>query len=411
MNAEIIAVGTELLLGEIINSDAKFLAERLSALGINVFYQTVVGDNHARLLDAIKTALLRSDLVITSGGLGPTHDDITKETLAEAMGFELELHQPSLDDMQSFFNKINRQMSPTNIKQAMMPVGGIVLKNNNGTAPGGIIEKGGKTAIFLPGPPREIVPMFEESVYPYLREKSDDMFYSKTLRIHGMGESTVEQHLSEFMRAQSNPTVAPYAKDDETTLRITAKCKNEADGENMIAPVEKQVRDILGDVIYGVNGDTLYKVVFDMLRRKKLTISFAESCTGGMLVQKLTDMAGASEVFCESVVTYANSAKEKYLGVSGDTLVRYGAVSEQTAKEMAQGLHTQSGADICVAVTGIAGPDGGSEEKPVGLVYIAVWHSGAVEVRECRFAGNRDRVRSRACIAAYGIVREILKRA
>lgn len=406
MNAEIIAVGTELLLGEILNSNAKFLAEELSSLGINMFYQTVVGDNHNRLLHTVQAALMRSDLVITSGGLGPTHDDITKETLAEAMGVSLELHKESLDRIQHFFDKINRPMSPTNKKQAMLPVGGMVLTNNNGTAPGGIIEKDGKIAIFLPGPPREIIPMFKESVYPYLSAKSDGMLYSKTLRIYGMGESTVEEHLAEFMKSQTNPTVAPYAKDDETTLRITAKCKDVAEGEGLISPLEAQIRATLGDAVYGSGDTTLYKVVFEMLRQKELSVAFAESCTGGMLAAKLTDIAGASEVFKEGIVTYSNESKMRYLGVSKDTLTQYGAVSTQTAYEMVNGLKKCSDADVCVSITGIAGPGGECSDKPTGLVYIGISYADKIEVRECRFAGDRARVRSRACLAAYGIIRE-----
>ena len=408
MDAEIIAVGTELLLGEILNSDAQFLAGELSRFGINVFYQTVVGDNHDRLMSTIRTALERSDIVITSGGLGPTHDDITKETLAEAMGVQLELHEESLERMKSYFNRIGRYMSPTNVKQAMMPKGCIVLPNNCGTAPGGIVEKDGKAAIFLPGPPREITAMFRESVEPYLRAKAQGILYSKTLRIFGMGESAVEEVLSEFMRSAVNPTIAPYAKTDEVTLRITAKCIDEKEGEALIAPVEQKIREVLGDCVYGIGDDTLFSVVSDELRKRRMTISFAESCTGGMLAAGITDLEGASDIFCEGHVTYSNQAKMKYLGVSEATLSKFGAVSAQTAEEMAKGLRLASGADIALAVTGIAGPGGGSDEKPVGLVYIGISAPDMNWTREFRFHGDRDRIRRRTCMEAMELVRKYL---
>ena len=366
MNAEIIAVGTELLLGEIVNTNAKFLAEELSSLGINVYYQTVVGDNHDRLLDTIRTALWRSDIVITSGGLGPTHDDITKETLAEMMGIPLEMHDESLQRIKNFYVKMNKPMPKVNEKQAMMPAGCTVLRNNHGTAPGGIIEKDGKIAIFLPGPPRELEPMFREKVFRYLREKSKEMLYSKVLRIHGMGESAVEEKLADMMKHWRNPTVAPYAKDDETTLRITAKCADESDGEILIIPIETQIRAILGDAVYGTGNDSLCRIAMEELRKRKMTIAFAESCTGGMIASQLTDIPGASAVFCESVITYSNEAKIRYLSVSRDTLKKHGAVSSEVAYEMADGMKRRSLADMVVSATGIAGPEG-EGSKPVGL--------------------------------------------
>ena len=408
MTAEIIAVGTELLLGEILNSDSQFLAQELSKLGIDVFYQTVVGDNEKRLADTIKTALSRSDIVITSGGLGPTHDDITKETLAEAMGAELKLHEPSLRDIEAYFERTGRTMSKTNIKQAIMPVGCIVLKNNNGTAPGGIIEKDGKIAIFLPGPPNEIVPMYKESVAPYLREKSDGMLFSKTLRIIGIGESSVEEKLSELMKSSTNPTVAPYAKQSEVTLRITAKCKDENEAKLLIEPVEAKIRAELKDAVYGTDDDTIYSVVCEMLKQKNMCVSFAESCTGGLLAQSITSVPGASSVFSQSFVTYANSAKHSLLGVSEKTLDEYGAVSEQTAREMAKGALLVSGADVAVSVTGVAGPESDENGNPVGLVYIGLADSQNTYVKRFDFTGNREKIRMRACVSAYTMLREYL---
>lgn len=408
MNAEIIAVGTELLLGEILNSDSQFLAQELSQLGVNVFYQTVVGDNAERLTQTIQTALSRSDLVITSGGLGPTHDDITKETLAAAMGVEMKLNETCLHDMEAYFKRLNRPMVQTNVKQAVMPVDCIVLKNNNGTAPGGIIEKDGKIAIFLPGPPNEIVPMFKESVAPYLAEKSDGILFSKTLRIIGIGESSVEEKLSDLMRHATNPTVAPYAKTDEVTLRITAKCKNEQEAAGLIAPVEEKLRTVLGDAVYGVDDDTIYSAVCTMLKEQKLTIAFAESCTGGLLAERLTGVPGASGVLEQSFVTYSVRAKHKLLGVNEVALSEFGAVSEQVAREMADGVRRVSGADVGVSVTGVAGPDSDEKGNPIGLVYVGISRKDDTQVKKFTFAGNRTRIRERACVNAYAALRETL---
>ncbi len=408
MKAEIIAVGTELLLGEILNTDSQFLASELSQLGIDVYYQSVVGDNEARLTDTIKRALSRSDLIILSGGLGPTSDDITKETLASAMECEMSLDEECLLDMKRYFDKMGREMVNSNIKQAIMPVGGIVLKNNNGTAPGGIIEKNGKIAIFLPGPPNELVPMYHESVKPYLMKKSDSVLFSKTLRIIGIGESSVEELLSELMRTSTNPTVAPYAKTSEVTLRITAKAKDEAEAKKLIVPVEAQIRAVLGDHIYGTDNDTIYSVVCDILKEKNMTIAFAESCTGGLLAQSMTSVPGASNVFSQGFVTYSNKAKHKLLGVSNDTLEKYGAVSEQTAAEMAEGTLSLSGADIAVSVSGVAGPDSDERGNPVGLVYIGIATKDNTFAKRFTFSGNREKIRTRACVSAYTLVREQL---
>lgn len=408
MTAEIIAVGTELLLGEIVNTDSQFLAHELSKLGIDVFYQTVVGDNETRLKQTIQTALSRSDLIITSGGLGPTHDDITKETLAAAMGVEMELDEDCMRDMKAYFERLNRPMARVNEKQSIMPIGCIVLKNNNGTAPGGIIEKDGKTAIFLPGPPNEIVPMYKESVEPYLAAKSEEILFSKTLHIIGIGESNVEEKLSDFMKSSVNPTVAPYAKTDEVTLRITAKCRNEAEAAKLIAPAEEKIRTVLGSAVYGADGDTIFLAVCDLLKKKNLKIAFAESCTGGMLAEKLTDVPGASAVLEQSYVTYSVAAKRDLLGVSEVALSEFGTVSEQTARAMAEGVKRRSGADIGVSVTGVAGPDSDEKGNPAGLVYVGVAGEDGTEVKKFNFAGNRERIRTRACVNAYAMLREYL---
>lgn len=408
MNAELISVGTELLLGEILNTDAQFLASALSELGIDVYYQTVVGDNPERLKNAVNLALNRADIIITSGGLGPTPDDLTKEVVSECMGEKLIMHEESLAEMRAYFQKIKKEMVKSNEKQAMMPEHCIVLKNNHGTAPGAILEKNGKTAIILPGPPNELQAMYMESVVPYLKKKSEYMFYSRVLHVAGIGESAVAEKLQPMMENYTNPTVAPYAKTGETRLRITAKCKTEEEGEYLIAPVEQEIRDILGEYIYGIDGQTLPEVVYQTVKEKGFTISAAESCTGGMFSKMITDIPGSSAVMSEGVVTYANEAKMKYLGVKAETLSNYGAVSKQTAEEMAIGICRQADADIGVGITGIAGPDGGSKEKPVGLVYVGVTFHGKTYVKELMLSGTRDKIRYTACLNAFDMIRLIL---
>lgn len=410
MNAEIISVGTELLLGEILNTDAQFLAEELSQLGIDVYCQTVVGDNRKRLSESIKSALERSDIIITSGGLGPTPDDLTKEVLSECMGEELVMDEESLEYIQNYFKEIGHKMSDNNKKQAMMPKNAVIMKNNNGTAPGAIIEKNGKTAIMLPGPPNELQPMFKESVLPYLKDKSEYILYSRVLQIFGIGEAMLASKLEDMMNKYENPTVAPYAKTAGVRLRITAKCKSEDEGKKLIEPVEKEIKDILGDVVFGYGEESIQEVLVKFLAEKQLHISAAESCTGGTFTGMITDVAGASGVLNESVVTYANSAKMKYLGVKEETLEKHGAVSEETAYEMAEGIRKASGADIGVGITGIAGPDGGSKEKPVGLVYVGVSSKNGTEVKRLTLKGNREKVRYQACINALDMARRAVLR-
>lgn len=405
MNAEIISVGTELLLGEILNTDAQFLATELSKIGVDVYYQTVVGDNRDRLKKALELALSRADVIITSGGLGPTPDDLTKEVIAECMGEELVMHKESLSAMEEYFRKINRQMVESNKKQAMMPEHGKVLVNHNGTAPGVIIEKNGKTVIMLPGPPNELQPMYRESVEPYLKSKSEYMFVSRVLHVVGIGESAVAEKLEKMMESYTNPTVAPYAKTAEVRLRITAKCKTEDEGMKLIEPVEQEIRKILGNHIYGINDDSIVSVVCGLIKKKGGSISAAESCTGGMFASMIVGVPGSSEILNESVVTYADSAKMKYLGVKEETLKQYGAVSEQTAREMAEGICKNTDSLVGVGITGIAGPDGGTEEKPVGLVYIGVCLDGKTSVTKLLLAGDRAKIREAACLHAFNAVR------
>lgn len=408
MNAEIISVGTELLLGEILNTDAHFLAKELSEIGIDVYHQTVVGDNHDRLYNAVKTALDRSDIVIASGGLGPTPDDITKEVLAECMDEELVLDEKSLNDIQEYFRKIGRKMVESNKKQAYLPENCIIMKNNHGTAPGCIIDKNGKIVIMLPGPPSELKPMYYESVKPYLKSKSEKMLYSKVLQIIGAGESSVAEKLKDMMENMTNPTVAPYAKDVGVRLRITAKCSSEEQGKELIAPVEKQIRDILGDCVYAEGDISVPEIAVKMLMDRNMTISAAESCTGGMFAQMLTEISGVSKIFNESFVTYANTAKMKYLGVEEDIIEKYGVVSEEVARQMAVGVCEKTGADVGIGITGIAGPDGGTPDKPVGLVYVGICVNSNVEVKKLTLTGNRHKIRYAVCIYAYDAIRKAL---
>lgn len=373
MISEILCVGTELLLGNIVNTNAAYLSQELAALGINVYYQSVVGDNPERLKKALDLALSRSDMVILTGGLGPTYDDLTKETVAQRFGLDMVLDEASLTDIEGYFHEIGRTMTENNKKQAMIPKGAIVLKNYNGTAPGIIVEHENKTVILLPGPPNEMRQMYQSGVLPYLRQRSDHVLASRMIHIFGMGESAVEEKLRDIMTQSQNPTLAPYAKQGEVMLRVTASGETKEKAEALIQPMIDRVRDVIGkDLIYGIDVGSLQNALVKLLTEKSLTVAAAESCTGGLVSKRITEIPGASAVFHCGVCTYSNDMKEKILGVQVDTLRKYGAVSEQTALEMARGVRHISGSDIGISTTGIAGPDGGSAQKPVGTVYVGV---------------------------------------
>lgn len=396
MKAEILAVGTEILLGDIVNTNAQYLAKRLADLGISVYHQSVVGDNPERLLEAYRLAFSRADLVITTGGLGPTKDDLTKEVAFEYFGKQSVVHEESLKIIEGYFKRMNRPMSESNKKQAYFPVDAVILPNNNGTAPGCIIEENSKVVALLPGPPREMKPMFEEAVVPYLKKFQQGVLVSKVLRVIGVGESTAAEMLEDILDNQTNPTVAPYAKEGEVTFRITAKASSEEEGKRLIEPMETEIVKRLGNNIYGVGDTTLENVVAQMLVNKNLTISTAESCTGGMVAASLINYPGISSVFMEGAVTYSNEAKINRLGVSKETLDKYGAVSSEVAAEMAQGIAKTAGTNIGLSTTGIAGPGGGSEEKPVGLVYVGLSINGEVKTKKLNLSGNRQKIRERA---------------
>lgn len=396
MKAEIITVGTEILLGDILNTNCRYLSRELAAMGIEMYYQITVGDNEERLLKTLEESLNRSDIVICTGGLGPTEDDITKEVCAKYFGYELELHKPSLDAMIERFKHMNRVPTKNNEKQAYFPKEAYILKNDNGTAPGCIMEKEGKMIVVLPGPPREMESMFENYVKPYLSKLTDDVIESEVLRIIGVGESKVENDILDIIDSQTNPTIATYAKGYECTLRITAKAKSVEEAKELIKPMSDEMKRRFGQSLYATGETSIEEVVSKMLVENNLKIAVAESCTGGMVSASLINYPGISSVFMEGCVTYSNEAKMKSLGVKKETLDIYGAVSDKCAKEMASGVAARYNTNIGIATTGIAGPDGGTDEKPVGLVYFGIYINGKVISKKYVFNGDRQGVRERA---------------
>ena len=405
MNAELIAVGTEILLGDIVNTDAQLISQGLSELGINVFYQTVVGDNPARLRHVVETARDRADIIITTGGLGPTLDDLTKETLAAVFGKKLALHQPSLDRIKDFFQTIGREMTPNNEKQAWLPEGCTVFVNAWGTAPGCAFEAYGKHVLMLPGPPRECNPMWKECAMPYLYQLAGGCIVSRNIRVFGLGESNMEAILHDMMAESKNPTIAPYAKTSECFARVTAKADTPEECETQLEPVVEKICGLLGEDVYGVDVDSLEQVVGDGLRQRGLTLAVAESCTGGLLSKRITDIPGCSDYYLGGVCSYANSVKMNVLGVKKETLDAVGAVSPEVAEQMAEGVARALGADIGVGTTGIAGPGGGTDDKPVGLVYISVWYKGQHFTRKMQSMNGRDRIRMQAASTALDLIR------
>lgn len=394
-SAEILCVGTELLLGDIVNTNAAFLSRKLAELGISVYKHTAVGDNPKRLKSALAEALDHSDLVITSGGLGPTYDDLTKETVAEYFGKKLSIHKESLESIRSYFAKTGRVMTKNNEKQAMMPEGATVFPNHYGTAPSLAItggENDSKTVIMLPGPPSELCPIFNEQILPYLKTRRDSVLVSKNIHIFGMGESAVETALGDLMQKAVNPTVAPYCKEGEVRLRVTASAENEEKAKSACDEMIERIRSTeVGKFIYGIDVDSIENALISALRQKGLTFACAESCTGGLIAKRMTDISGCSDVFLGGCVTYANEAKVALLGVKEETLAKHGAVSAQTAIEMARGVRERLGADIGVSTTGIAGPTGGTPEKPVGTVFVGISTKDGNDFRKLSLSSMRSR--------------------
>jgi len=408
MNCSIISVGTELLIGQITNTNSVYLSQQLNEIGVSVLYHFTVGDNKNRLEEILEYAMKKSDLIITTGGLGPTQDDLTKETIAMAIGKSLVRHEPSYEKLCNIFKKLNRPMTENNIKQIYLPEDCFILENNCGTAPGFLIENNGKIIVSLPGPPREMSNMFQNHVKGYLQAKTSSVIYSKVLRIFGIGESELESVLIDLISEQNDPTLATYAKEGEVSLRITSKASSKQEASDKISPLIKEIDNRVGKYIYSYDNEELREAVARKLQEKGVAVSLAESCTGGMIASSLTEIPGISKCFDRCYVTYSNSSKMQDLGVQKDTLDKYGAVSEQTAREMVAGLKEKTKSDICIAVTGIAGPDGGSEDKPVGLVYIAMEYNNTVICNRHNIWGNRERVRNYSCLLVLNMIRNVM---
>lgn len=409
MIAEIVSVGTELLMGQVVNTDAQYIASQIAPLGYQVFYHVTVGDNVKRLTEVVRVAIERSDVVIFSGGLGPTEDDLTKETVAAALGLTCEPIEEEVARLTAFFKeKLKKDMTPNNLKQASFPKSALILPNPNGTAPGCIMEAGDKICVLLPGPPRELYPMFSDYAAPFLSARSHARLYSRELRIFGMGESDVTFRLKDIIQGQTNPTVAPYAKTGEVTLRITAKCDTEEQGQHLVEPYIAHIKARLNDVVYSDNGEDLPHLCARLLTEQGKTLALAESCTGGMLTSALVDVPGSSAFLLEGIVSYANGAKQRRLGVRQETLDTVGAVSEACAIEMAEGARKAAGADFALSTTGIAGPDGGTAEKPVGTVFIALAGPTGATVKQLALHGDRQRIRSVTVLHALDLLRRNL---
>lgn len=407
--AELIAIGTELLLGNIANTDAQMISEGLSELGINVYYHTVVGDNPERVRQAVAIARTRADILITTGGLGPTCDDLTKVALAEAFGKPLVFHEPSAQRIRDRFAAMERPLTDNNFQQAMVPAGCTVLDNDWGTAPGVAFEADGTHVILLPGPPRECEMMFRHRAVPYLRALSDGVIVSRTVKTFGIGESAAEALLRDLMNALHNPTLAPYAKPTGTELRITARAATEEEACALIAPVEAQVKAILGDYAIGTDVGSIQEVVLTLLKERGLTLGTAESCTGGLIAKLITDLPGASAVLKGGVVSYTNEVKAGVLGVPQALLDRHGAVSAPVAEAMARGAKKALGCDLAVSATGVAGPDPDDRGNPVGLVYLGLAWEDRCIVREFHAGrGDRERIRRMAAGTALDLVRKHL---
>ena len=412
--AEILCVGTELLLGDIVNTNAAFLSKRLASLGIAVYHQTVVGDHPDRLRVALEDAFAghgrpAADLVILSGGLGPTYDDLTKETVAAYFGRKMYLHEESLEAIRAFFTRTGRVMTPNNEKQAMMPEGCVVFPNHYGTAPALAVGDATRTAIMLPGPPAELIPLFNELAVPFLRNHTEGVLISRNVHIMGLGESTVESILHDLMVSSENPTVAPYCKSGEVRLRVTARAKDEAEATSMCDGTVELIREnpAIKPYVYGIDCDNVETALVRLLTERGLTLATAESCTGGMIGQRVTAVSGASVVYLGGFVTYRNEIKISQLGVDPATIAVHTEVSAETAAEMAAGARAKLGADIGIATTGYAGPTGGTEENPVGTVYVAVSTEAGVKTHRLFYPRkSRDYVRE---AAASRVMMEVIR--
>ena len=405
MVAEIISVGTEILTGSIVNTNSAYISEQLATLGINCYYQIAVDNNESRLEECLRTAMGRSDIVVMCGGLGPTSDDITKEVAAKVTGRELVIDAKAQELLERFALEKGLEIPKNGFKQALVPQGSYVMYNPNGTAIGMIIVSEDKSLILLPGPPTELVPMFADQVKPYLAADSGQAFYSTMVKICGLSESAVAESIKDIENSD-DLTIATYIRTGEVHVRVTSVAEDEKAAKKLAKPVVKELKARFGSKIYSTHEDTtLEQTVVELLEKNQLTIATAESCTGGMLAGKIINVPGASDIFKEGFVTYYNKAKRERLGVKKSTLNKYGAVSEECAKEMVKGLLASTKADVGVSITGIAGPGGGTDDKPVGTVYIGRIVCGKVQVIKCLFDGNREKVRESSCVAALNFVR------
>jgi nicotinamide-nucleotide amidase len=405
MKAEIIAVGTELLLGQITNTNARFLSEKLAETGIDVYWHTVVGDNESRVAEAFRRALERADLILFSGGLGPTLDDLTKETVATVLGLPLEKHAGWEEHMAGLFARMGRTMADSNRKQALLPKGAKLIENDHGTAPGIFLEHEGTVVILMPGPPRELEPMFTEKILPMLIQDEKRVILSRVLKVVGLGESAMEEKILDLIQSQTNPTIAPLAKYSEVHLRLTASAVETAEADALLDGLEANLLERLGDAVFARNNETMAEVVAKLFFAKEITLATAESCTGGLLAHTLTNVPGSSRFFLQGLVTYSNRAKTDVLGVNPKRIRDFGAVSEEVARSMSENIRRLAASTLGVGITGIAGPTGETDDKPVGLVFISLATPNEVTCRRFNFFGSRETIKERAMMTALNMIR------
>lgn len=406
MRAEIITIGNELLSGNVLNTNTYYLTKRLSEIGIEVLYHTSVKDDAQMLKDVVNIGLNRADLLIFTGGLGPTYDDLSKEVISNSLGLNLTLNEECKKTIEDYFRKLNREMTPNNIKQAYIPEGAKYIPNEVGTAPGIFIEWKGKVIVMLPGPPKEMQLMFDKYVVPFI--KQDFVIIEKTIKTIDIGEAQVESTIQDIIKSNKDVYIATYAKDGIVDIKIVAKGRDKNSIDEILNDAINKIKNRIADYIYSYEDETIEEVVFKILKKNKIKVAFCESCTGGLISSKFTRIPGASEVFDRAYITYSNLSKMEDLGVSKDTLDKYGAVSKETALEMAKGLLNKTSVDVALSVTGIAGPSGGTETKPVGLVYIGICTKDSSKVVESLFGGDRVSIQNRAYLKAFNELRKFL---
>lgn len=408
MKAEIISIGNELLSGNILNTNTYYITRRLTEIGIEVLYHTSVKDEPQMLKDVTNIGLNRAELLIYTGGLGPTYDDVSKEVISETLGLKLKLSEECKKSIEEYFRKNNREMTPNNIKQAYIPEGAKYLPNEIGTAPGIFIEWKDKIVVMLPGPPKEMKIMFEKYVVPLI--KQDFIIEEKTIKTIDIGEAQIEDVLQDIIRNNNGVYIATYAKSGTVDIKIVAKGKDRDNIEKLLSDTVKKIESRLGDYIYSYEDENIEEIVFKMLKENKMTVAFCESCTGGLITSRFTKIPGVSEVFDRALITYSNISKMEELNVSKETLKKHGAVSKETALEMAKGLLYKANVDVALSITGIAGPSGGSETKPVGLVYIGICTKEDSKVVEALFDGDRTSIQNRAYLKAFNELRKFLSK-